>query len=676
MNKGLLVVFLMIVYFGAIAQQMEWAKSMSGTMSNYCNHICVDAQGNAYSTGRYSGTAVIGPGEDAVSLTSAGESDIFLSKHNSSGQLIWVKRFGGSGGESGGSVAVDVSGNIYFTGAFRETADFDPGEGVYELTSEGFSDIVIVKLDSSGEFVWAKSMPGTGNNFGVSIMTDLSGEVYLSGEFRGTADFDPGDNTFFMTSAGEDDAFVAKLDADGNFLWAKRMGSTLLDTSTGLRLDESGNVYILGFFSGTVDFNPGPGTFNLVSAGGWDVFISKLDSSGNFIWAKRLGGTGNDAGYAMALDAAGNVYTTGSFRQTADFDPGAGVFNLTSPGNAEIFVSKLNSSGEFVWAKRLGGTGNNMGYGIETDGLGDVYITGQFSQTADFDPGDEVYNFTSAGSWDIFVTKLDASGDFVWAVRRGGGAWDRGNSLAIDASRNVYIAGEFQANVQFNPEGESMLLSSAGGYDVFMWKLSQCTNSGTDSYDACDSFTWIDGNTYYSSNTTATHILTNAAGCDSTVTLNLTIPVIDPAVSFENGVLTAAETEAGYTWIDCATNLAVPGEEGQSFEPMESGSYAVDISSGGCSVRSECTTVVITSVEVKEQVTPITIYPNPSSGGVVFMAASEDLNVKVYSGPGQLVKEFNHRATDGRTELYLERGLYLLYATGKDGVTLKKVVMH
>jgi len=200
-----------------------------------------------------------------------------------------------------------------------------------------------------------------------------------------------------------------KLNSAGNFVWVKATGGTNTDKDYGhgIAVDGAGNVYTTGYFAGTADFDPGPGTFNLTSAGIDDIFVSKLDSAGNFIWAKAMGGTSVGEGYGIAVDGAGNVYGTGIFAGTVDFDPGPGSFNLTSVlGNYDIFVSKLNTAGDLVWAKAMGGTDADYGEGIAVDGAGNVYTTGGFYDTVDFDPGPGTFNLTSAGYEDVFVSKL------------------------------------------------------------------------------------------------------------------------------------------------------------------------------------------------------------------------------------------------------------------------------
>ncbi|MFC1737368.1 SBBP repeat-containing protein [Candidatus Hydrogenedentota bacterium] len=295
------------------------------------------------------------------------------------------------------------------------------------------------KLDSTGALVWARQFGGEAWNRSHSIAVDGSGNVYTTGWFSRTVDFDPGAGTHTLTSAPRSsDIFVSKLDSTGAFIWARQLGGTSHDLGYSIAVDGSGNVYTTGCFSRTVDFDPGPGMHNLTSAGGGDIFVSKLDSSGAFVWAGQLGGTGSDLGLSIAVDGPGNVYATGWFEEIADFDPGAGTHNLNSAGDFDIFVSKLDSTGAFVWAGQFGGTSEDSGWSIAVDGPGNVYTTGDFLDTVDFDPGASTYNLTSAGGADIFVSKLDSSGAFVWAGQLGGTGDDYGYSIAVDGPERIH----------------------------------------------------------------------------------------------------------------------------------------------------------------------------------------------------------------------------------------------
>lgn len=343
----------------------------------------------------------------------------FTSADN--GQFVWAKGLGGTGYDGGESVFVDDSGNVYTTGKFEGTIDFDPGPGAFFLTSVGWPDIFVLKLDGAGSFVWARAFGETGSGTGMSIFVDGSGNVFTTGIFSGTGDFDPGPDTFNLnTPGGSSDSFVSKLDSAGNFVWAKALGGLYTDYGQSIFVDAAGDILTTGVFELEADFDPGPGTFNLTGEGLFDIFISKLDSAGNFVWAKAMGDEYYDEGYGVFVDGIGDIYTTGGFEGTVDFDPGPGTYYLTSMSWGDVFISKLDSAGDFVWARAIGGGYQQTSKGIFVDQAGYVYITGSFESTTDFDPGPGDFKLTSRGNGDVYISKLDNAGNFVWAWTMGG----------------------------------------------------------------------------------------------------------------------------------------------------------------------------------------------------------------------------------------------------------------
>jgi len=311
-------------------------------------------------------------------------------KLNSSGTFQWVNTYGGTSADVGEGITVDSSGNPYITGWFRETVDFGGGN----VTSAGNLDIFVLKLNSSGTFQWVNTYGGTTSDIGYDITVDSSGNSYITGSFEGTVDFGGGN----VTSAGTNDIFVLKLNSSGTFQWVNTYGGTSFDLGYDITVDSSGNSYIIGYFQGTVDFGGG----NVTSAGSYDIFVLKLNSSGTFQWVNTYGGTSGDIGIGITVDSSGNSYITGYFSGTVDFGGG----NVTSAGSLDIFVLKLNSSGTFQWVNTFGGTSIDIGYDITVDSSGNSYITGYFYGTVDFGAG----NVTSAGTNDIFVLKLNSSG--------------------------------------------------------------------------------------------------------------------------------------------------------------------------------------------------------------------------------------------------------------------------
>jgi len=466
-------VVILITTRDARAQEFLWARQFqlgaTGGIGAFSG-VAADGAGNVYTVGSFIGTVDFDPGPGIYNLTSAGADDVFVSKLDNAGNLIWARQLGGPSGDQGYCITVDAAGNVYTAGTFLDTADFDPGPGIYSLTAGMSDEAFISKLDNGGNFVWARQIGAGAAPYGVAV--DAAGDVHTVGVFTGTADFDPGPGIHELTSAGADDVFVSKLDNSGAFIWVKQLGGVGEDGGEGVALDSAGNVYITGFFNNTVDFDPGPGSYILVSAGGDDIFISKLDIAGNFLWARQLGGPGFDFSHGVALDAAGNVLTVGQFEGTADFDPGPGNYDLTSAGSLDVFISKLDNAGNFVWARRMGGTKFDAGLGVASDAAGNVFAVGQFEGTADFDPGPGIHNLASAGFDDVFISKLDNAGDFVWASQLGGTRDDYADSVAIDAAGNVLTVGDFSGTADFDPGPGIYNLTSVAGNDIFVSKLS------------------------------------------------------------------------------------------------------------------------------------------------------------------------------------------------------------
>lgn len=475
MKKGIIIFSIVLISIHVKSQDLsfDWAKQMGGNLGASSYSLKLDESGNIYSTGEFFGNGDFDPGNEIYTLNSFGGTDIFVSKLDSLGEFLWAKKFGGPSHDRCQSIAVDNLSNVFTTGIFEGTVDFDPGTSIYNLTAVGNLNCFISKLDANGNFVWAKQFESTSWSGGMAITVDKLGNVYSTGMFRDTTDFNPGNNCFNLISTGYDDIFISKLDSSGNFVWAKQFEGLDPGNGNGIAVDEEGNIIIMGNFYGSTDFDPGISSFVLTSKGESDIFISKLDSAGNFIWANQLGGSSYDICNSISVDELGNVYTTGRFSGTSDFNPGVEVFNLTSTGEKDIYISKIKSNGDFIWAKRMGGNITSVGNSISVDCSGNVYTTGSFFGTVDFDPGIDIYNLTFAGNYDVFISKLDLYGNFKWAKQLGGPSIDEGNSVVVDAKGNVYTSGTFHETVDFNPCGGSFNLTSVGGNNIFIQKMRQ-----------------------------------------------------------------------------------------------------------------------------------------------------------------------------------------------------------
>jgi len=478
--RGVIVLILLLgcIYSSNVVGQhsnFKWAAGMGGPLDEIGHSVAVDDSGNVYVTGAYRKTVDFDPGVGTFYLTSTGETDIFVQKLSPQGGLIWAKSMGGNKDDYGYYVCTDAAGHVYVTGLFQGEADFDPGADTFSLISAGYASIFVQKLDPSGELIWAMSIGAHNDNGGRAMTTDASGNVFVTGFFSGRVDFDPGMETSYLASKGEGDIFVQKLDSSGAFIWAKSVGGDFTETGLSITTDEMENVYVAGHFQGTVDFDSETGTEHITSRGGSDIYVMKLDPSGDFIWVRTVGGRSHESAKSIAIDALNNVYVTGVFQDTVDFDPGPETNYLTATEGIDVFIQKLSTTGDFLWARSITGSGWNEGRGITTDTLGNVYVTGFFEDTIHFNRGGRNEFVGSHGYVDIFVQKLDYQGRVAWTEVIGGKGGDAVNSIASDGKGNIYIVGHYADTVDFDPGTGTSLLASAGMRDMLLVKLGIAT---------------------------------------------------------------------------------------------------------------------------------------------------------------------------------------------------------
>ncbi|HNQ13061.1 MAG TPA: SBBP repeat-containing protein [Bacteroidia bacterium] len=463
------------MFYGSIAQSLQWAKSMGGIADSYSRSLALDAASNSFSAGYFTGSCDFDPGVNTYNLTSNGVYDICISSYNSFGDFRWAHKIGSSQSDQAYAITTDANGNVYVCGYFSSTVDFNPDSAsTWWLNSSGNFDAYIIKMDNNGNLIWAKKIGGPSDDVANDVYVDQNGSVFVTGYYTATCDFDPDSaSTFNITAQGSFDVFVCKLDINGNFVWAKSMGGSGNDEALSIDGDNVGNIYVGGYFYATADFDPGSNTFNLISNGLSDIFSVKLNQNGNFDWAKSAGGSALDQVNAIKVDALGDVYCAGNFDNTIDFDPGNPTFNLISNGGFDCFVWKLNTAGNFLWAKQYGGPSSDHANEMVLDNMGNVYVAGQFGLTVDFNPGGGTYNLSVAGVVDSYVTKLSTTGNFVWAYAQGGTATDRSYGLAIDAAGYVHNSGDFDGPADFDPGSGVFTMNTVNNDDIFITKMSQ-----------------------------------------------------------------------------------------------------------------------------------------------------------------------------------------------------------
>lgn len=433
-----------------------WANQVRAYYSIHrsCD-IGIDAGGNVFITGDISGSVYFG--KIHLETTDLSDTDVFIARMDAAGGFIWADSAGGFGSDRGMAIDVAPEGNACLTGYFSSQAEFDQ----IQLSAVGIQDIFAAEINADGDFIWVSNAGGTGitDDKGWGIAVDSSGSVYISGIFSGTAYF--GD--IELVSLGVNDVYIAKLDTDGNYLWAIRAGGLGKDECYRIAVDDNDDIFIAGRFYYTGYF----GDFTIIpDYGDCAIFIAKLDKDGNFIWVQMAGCTSFCCAYALDVDPEGNCYIGGSFYDTAYF----GDIEMTSAGEADVFIARLDQEGNFIWVSTGAGLKWDYLYGIDA-GDNYIYITGNFGKNY-IDFGDiRLYSLPNGGT--IFVSKLDKDGNFLWAVAAGQGTWgETGTDIAEDEDGNCFVTGSFHESAYFG----DIHIESGDSCGVFATKLDKDGN--------------------------------------------------------------------------------------------------------------------------------------------------------------------------------------------------------
>jgi len=361
-----------------------WSKRIGDSDLQEALSMTVDAWGNVIITGRCSGNPDFGGGPLAANYW-----DIFVAKFDTNGNHIWSLVYPKAGNEQGMKVTTDVFGNVLVSGWMYGTLDFGGGP----LTADD-RDTFLLKLDPNGNHVWSKVFVIPGAQGGANMTTDGTGNVYVMTIHSSSVDFGGG----VLTSSGGTDVFLVKYDSDGNHVWSQNYGDASNQSGGGIAIDGSGNLTVSGRAAGSIDFGGGP----LTSAGGYDIFLAKLDPAGSHIWSRLHGGTGDEFSPAMTLDNSDNIVTCGSFYGTSDFGGGP----LTSAGGADVYFAKYDALGNHMWSTSFGDTETQYGEFVAVDGSDNIIYAGEFQGTIDFGGGPMTATVSYFVYYHIFLTKF------------------------------------------------------------------------------------------------------------------------------------------------------------------------------------------------------------------------------------------------------------------------------
>lgn len=726
----------------AIAQDIEWFKHFSGMHYKDVVDIATDGSDHIYIVGVFEGTLDFNPGVEVAELSSAGNTDVFLAKYSPFGDWMWSYRIGGVGSDVAKGIAIDAAGNIILAGSFTGAVDFDPGSSVYTMSAAGLRNSFVIKLDQNAEFLWGARLANGFNEAYAMDADAAGNVVLTGGftgtvDFDpGSGVFNLSSSSFSQV------AYILQLDENGTFVFAKTINGSNDVMSSDIAIDEFGNIVCVGNFYGTADLDPGVGLFVVNAGGTtvFGCFVLKLDTNGLFLWGRFLHSMFDVLAQRLSFDEQGNVLCTGLFYFEVNFDEGFSNVSLSADesGSRNVYVLKLNTVGQFLWVKAITGFSEVIAMAIETEEGGSFFLTGLFSFESDFDTGSDEYIIDSSSGFDFFIARFFPDGNLDWVKSFGGtlpSVHAFGSTLCVRTSGNILVAGGFSGTVDMSGFSGLSFLSSQNSVqqDLFLLNFTNCapisdsltfslcqgdsvsvldksfSESGEygilfNSYESCDSL-WIvrvNGAPVYSYSQNVTlcqgesytqgtevykteglyeYLYTSVNGCDSLWSTYIFIDSLSIALNIMSDHLyvESADNYSHFQWLECSGNsVSIPGETSPTFYPETDGIYAVVGFNGLCSDTSDC--VFFSGANIVDYVTTSkwSLIPNPSVNQV-FIALEEGFyadTFEIHTPTGQIVQKGILKSRSLMVSLEnLETGVYyvVLYS-GKEKSSVKRLL--
>lgn len=661
-SKLLVIIPLLFISGFTRAQNWSWAAKGGGIYNDKATDLDIDSAGNLYVSGYYNVGQPANTSAFFGNITApAGNwgKEGFLAKISANGNWQWVKAAIGGWDERVLGIHVDRYNHyVYATGTSWYLNPFTFGNCPTPNVISGADEIFVSKFDFNGNCIWQIGAGSDGDDHGYDLATDKAGNIYLTGFLSDHYGWfgNPGYFGSITVPMNSDSiAYVAKLSSNGVFQWVNTFDALEGERDNRIAVDSVGNVYITGGYKGIKQF----GSTTLTSAGGYDILVLKYDANGNLLYAKSAGSTLDDRGNSITVDHYGDIYVTGEFRDRAVFDNDT-INNNGSPNGRDIFVAKMKPGGNWVWAKKAGSnSGSERGDRIISDKKGNLFVTGQFKDTASF--GSSVTIIVPPNdSNQVFVAAIDTSGKWKWALAGGGPVEDRGTGLACDDSCNVYNCGYYEANGIFG----SNTLTGWGKKEVYVAKIDgaclnvltvnttnvvcngQCNGSATANFTGTGPFTY----TWSTSPTQNTQTATSLCAGVYTVyvgdglggVFTSTINITEPAALSAN--LNSSANASCNSLCNGQAQVSVSGgTAGYTYSwntiPTQSTATAINLCAGNytCTVTDSYNCVATQTVSIIEPsaitalVSTTSVVCNNSCSGTAALTASGGVSGYSYS---------------------------------------------
>jgi hypothetical protein len=693
-----------------------WGFKIGGDETDESLGLYVNDSGKLFLCGSYRDHMDADPGPDTMDIVAPpgnNGSNAFLCMFDTSGLFNWVINIGSSSSEAFMGVNEDNQGNVYASLSFNGTVDVDPGAGIQQLTAGGSRDAAVCKYDSAGNYIWAKRIGGTTSTYIYYFMLDDSANVYCQGRFGSTVDFNPGPTAFYLTALGSWDGFTLKLDSAGLFQWAFRIGnSSNIDAIHLIHRDPMGNFVFCGEFTGTVDVDPGPNIYNLTTAASRNPFLVVIDGNANFIKAMQLEGGEAEIG-PLTFDTAGYLYLNGYFEGYTDFDPGPEYFYGQSNAVRDFYISKYDPGYRHLWTKTFGGSDDDIQQAFAIGAGNSLYGCGTVSDTVDFEPGSGAHIAVSEdfdcylAKWDPCISDSSVLADTVcysYLSPKGFQYTVSGtyrelflNSSHCDSIVVMNLVINQRSYVDIYDTVCSSYISPSGNYtwdstgtynDTIPRVITGCDSVMTfhlvfgdhdtasfQTVTACQRYLSPGGNAWWTTTGIYHDTISAMNGCDSVMTVALTVNTVDTTVSMQPPLLIANADSASYQWMYCDSSI-ITGEVNQSLLADSNAWYAVLVTQNGCTDTSACYSLSTVSAVGIPAPIQFTISPNPTGGLFVVDAMETDMYaISIYNTMGQrLVKKEQCSSRTSIDFSRMEPGCYMVVISS-DRSVLRKMLL-
>ena len=610
-----------------------------------------------------------------------------LVKYNSDGEYLWYKGFDF---EAHSTIALDQDDNLVIAGHFWGEIDFDASENEVLLGTdiEGQGFYFVAKYDLNGNYIWAMAnkveaaFPQTFYSLRYrKVNLDMDGNIYILGDIAGMVDLDPGIDTFIIAAPFGSQCYLVKYSPQGDLIWAHTWepvidGPANACNSMEFKIDNEDNLIVIGHYHGATDFDFSENTFILdtdATTDDWYNYIAKYSKDAELMWAFSLNSFSAMHIFGANTDKQNNIYITGELRYGVDLDPGPGSQIVDMVGGTDIFIAKYSPEADYVWSFNMGGPSGGpaqeRGMDLVIDSKDNIYATGKFYKTCDFDPSSCVYDRTTEPNdetADIYIAKytqdctpsnypiLDVKNDFLCVGEStvinvlnfeelyNGNYWflyeDSCSGIPVDSSEFGSFTVFPLESVTFYIVGQGCCFDELNCDSVSIDVAVEVVPTFADTTICKGDSVMIFGS-FESTAQIYVDTLTNKDGCDSTHSIELFVTIVSNEMNVFGDSLVALQANAMYQWYDCNSGFPISGATHQSYTPTISGNYSVEVTYDGCLVVSDCVEYLIVFQKSTQEFSKIKVYPNPVVDVVKIQTelSSIQADIQLFDTKGNLV---------------------------------------